>query len=285
MKSVKRFQPILRYPGSKDKLVGAIAKHFDQHLAGELFSSNAPSVYIEPFIGSGAVAGRIAPRLPNKTSMWINDKDYWLVCLWQSLLQEIDQLCERIDAFTPTTSLFSEWKAQDGAKIDPIEAGFRKVALHYMSFSGLGAMAGGPIGGKDQSNKKYSIDCRWRPANLKRNYKNWHIKLHQHRSRITCMDFRTLLKQAPADAFVYLDPPYYEKGPQLYKHSLNDEHHDALAGILRNASFTWVLSYDDHPRIRELYRWATIREINATYTTATARNGSRPKNQEVVILP
>lgn len=280
-----RLQPLVRYPGSKDKLLHAIVCHFDQHMSGPLFASAAPSAYIEPFVGSGAVAARIIPFLPKKTRILLNDKDFWLVCLWQSIMQEIDSLCELLDDFEPNASAFAEWKAQDGSMIDPVQAAFRKAAVHYMSFSGLGVMAGGPIGGKDQVNAKYQVGCRWSASRLKRNYWRWNRTLSTKTVEITCRDFRKVIADAPADAFVYLDPPYYEKGPELYKHSLGDSDHADLAALLEGASFDWVCSYDDHPRIRELYSWATVHEVRCTYTTATARNGSRPKNKEVVITP
>jgi len=280
-----RLQPLVRYPGSKDKLVRAIVCHFDQHMSGPLFASSAPSVYIEPFVGSGAVVARIIQSLPRNTRILLNDKDFWLVCLWQSIMQEVGSLCELLDGFEPNAPAFVEWKAQDGTPIDPVQAAFRKAAVHYMSFSGLGVMAGGPIGGKDQANAKYRIGCRWSAARLKRNYRRWNRALATRRVEITCRDFRNTVSTAPANAFVYLDPPYYEKGPELYKHSMGDDDHSDLAAILKNAPFDWVCSYDDHPRIRELYAWATIREVQCTYTTATAKNGSRPKNKEVVITP
>jgi len=280
-----RLQPLVRYPGSKDKLLRAIVRYFDQHMAGPLFEASAPSTYIEPFVGSGAVVARIIQSLPKKTRIVLNDKDFWLVCLWQSIMQEVGALCELLDDFEPNALAFAEWKSQDGALIDPVQAAFRKAAVHYMSFSGLGVMAGGPIGGKDQANAKYQVGCRWSASRVKRNYWRWNRTLTTRETEITCRDFRTIITQAPKDAFVYLDPPYYEKGPVLYKHSMSDNDHSDLAVLLKDAEFDWVCSYDDHPRIRDLYSWATIHEVHCTYTTATARDGSRPKNKEVVITP
>jgi DNA adenine methylase len=280
-----RLQPLVRYPGSKDKLLRAIVRHFDQHMAGPLFAKSAPSTYIEPFVGSGAVVARIIQSLPKRTRIVLSDKDWWLVCLWQSIMQEVDALCELLDAFEPNASSFAEWKAQDGAMIDPVQAAFRKAAVHYMSFSGLGVMAGGPIGGKDQTNAKYQVGCRWSASRLKRNYCRWNRALTTRQVEITCRDFRKIIANAPDDAFMYLDPPYYAKGPELYKHCMTDDDHADLAALLKNAAFDWVCSYDDHERIRDLYSWATVHEVHCTYTTATARNGSRPKNKEVVITP
>ena len=143
------------------------------------------------------------------------------------------------------------------------------------------------LAGKFQSSLApiYYPACRWRPENLKRDIGLLHRQLVLHRTKITCRDFGEVLRQLDHRAFVYLDPPYYEKGGQLYKHNMDDADHERLAGILKTARFSWVLSYDDHPRIRRLYDWATIASIHVTYTTATAKTETRPKNHEILITP
>ena len=50
---------------------------------------------------------------------------------------------------------------------------------------------------------------------------------------------------------VYLDPPYYVKGSQLYLSFYDEADHAALAKALRNERrFKWVLSYDNAPEVR-----------------------------------
>jgi len=243
-------------------------------------------MYAEPFFGAGAVTGLLLSRLSSKTALWLNDKDYWLICLWKTVLEEPEGLLRRITAFTPSADAFYQYKQQDGERIDPVEAGFRKIVLHQTSYSGLGVMAGGPLGGRAQNNSRYNPLCRWRPSNLKNAIRAWHRALKRFRTvTVTCRDFRDVLKSLSANAFVYLDPPYYLKGSQLYKYTMSDEDHAALCAELKSAAFDWLLSYDDHPRIRELYAWARIDAVFITYTTARARLRKRPKNQEIIISP
>jgi DNA adenine methylase len=52
---------------------------------------------------------------------------------------------------------------------------------------------------------------------------------------------------------VYLDPPYYSKGSQLYLNYYTAADHTALAEYLSDANFTWVMSYDNAPEVRKLY--------------------------------
>ena len=154
-----------------------------------------------------------------------------------------------------------------------------------MSISGFGAMSGGPLGGKHQSNAAYPVNCRWNPECLKRHLVRCH-KLFSKFSclNITCLDFQEVLS-SPDDPFAYLDPPYIAKGPQLYKYSMSDDDHRRLSQVVRGLNYPWVLSYDDHPMTRDLYSWASFSELTVTYTNATHANGNRPKNKEVVICP
>ena len=78
---------------------------------------------------------------------------------------------------------------------------------------------------------------------------------------------------------VYLDPPYYGKGRDLYANYYTPEDHAALADFLRTeASFNWVLSYDDLPEGRELYRG--LRQANARVPYCAH---SRKLGQELLI--
>jgi DNA adenine methylase len=158
--------------------------------------------------------------------------------------------------------------------------------LHRMSVSGFGAMSGGPIGGRNQEGKEYTVECRWSPSRIKNDVMKTHTLMSRFkRLRITCDDFRPMVETAHENCILYLDPPYYEKGKQLYKYNMSPEDHEDLAARLESCPAQWVLSYDDHPVIRRLYSWASFHEIEVTYSNAVCKTVDRPKNKEVVIVP
>lgn len=159
-----------------------------------------------------------------------------------------------------------------------------------MSFSGLGTMAGSPIGGKDQVDKngklkKYTINCRWTPETLVKNiwlankYLNSVCDAHSY-GICTSHDYVNVLEHIYNESFVYLDPPYFGMGEQLYQQSFTIEDHKYLSHKLQLRK-NWLLSYDNHPEIRKLYDWANIEEIPIKYTITN----NTEQCKELLIFP
>jgi DNA adenine methylase len=277
---------IIRYPGSKARLISKIKGSFPESLIGPLWANSNHVRYYEPFFGAGAIGIDLLEWMPESCPVRISDYDYGIACLWKSVLEMHAELCGMVAGFTPSVEAFELYKGEDGREdIDPLIVGFRKLALHQMSYSGLGVKSGGPLGGVAQSSDGYKIDCRWSAARLQKSITDAHGILSKFSDlRIERADFMRMLTDDPK-AFYYLDPPYYEKGPILYKHFLSDEQHLSLARWAKSTRAQWVLSYDDHPFIRELYGWADISAIEMTSTVSRCSEARRPKNKEIIIKP
>ena len=275
---------MIRYPGSKDKITSKIVRHFPHWIMDELFQYQRLE-YREPFFGGGAIGFDVLAGLPPHASIWLNDKDFGMACLWRAVHELHEELIGHVMRFTPTVDAFYRFRDEDGKTDgDPLLIGFQKFALHQISFSGLGAKAGGPIGGREQSSK-FNVDCRWNAARHCREIQEKHQLLSKFKNvRISSGDFGKLVDGAPSHAFIYADPPYFEKGGQLYKFNMSEDDHRRLATGLKGCRAQWVLSYDDHPFVRSLYDWAEIESVSLTYTIATA-DKKRRKNSEIVIKP
>lgn len=82
--------------------------------------------------------------------------------------------------------------------------------------------------------------------------------------------------------FVYADPPYYLKGRELYLSYYGDADHQAFAELMcREATCSWVITYDDVPRIRELYEEQQIHSFNLRYSAHRASTNGH----EVLVAP
>jgi DNA adenine methylase len=252
---------------------------------GTLWDDGATCEYREPFFGAGAIGFRVLRQLPPECPVWLNDKDYGLACLWQTVANTPQELCELIMGFVPTVNAYEEFKATDGdVESDSVVVGFRKLALHQMSFSGLGWKSGGPLGGKTQQRSEYSIGCRWSSTTLCKHVWAAHrvFQRFKWKLKITSKDFAHCFGPSQHPVFLYCDPPYYDKGGKLYRYSMSEKDHDRLADCCHKTRHRWCVSYDKHPEILRRYEPYKITEIPVKYTAAESREVRR-KNCEILI--
>jgi len=210
----------------------------------------------EPFAGTASVTFYL---LRNKMVDYyhINDVDQGVTSLWQTVKDNPEALIDAVMSYSPNVSDFYDFKSDPGARL--FDMAFRKLVLHQVSFSGLGAMAGGPLGGRAQAGK-YNVDCRWSPLKLAKGIEACSTLLNSSDGVVTSGGWEGVVDSAvKAKGFLYLDPPYYVKGRELYVSGELD--HGALATALMSAE-DFVLSYDDAPEVRELYDWAAVSRID-----------------------
>jgi DNA adenine methylase len=105
---------------------------------------------------------------------------------------------------------------------------------------------------------------------------------------ITNLDFSEVIN-APAKGkkvLIFLDPPYYKaKQENHYTCPFKKEDHVRLAKELKKTKYSFFLTYDDCPEVRELYSWANIYEVSFFYRldNSTDNNGKRKKGFELII--
>lgn len=266
--------PVIRYPGAKTKkvfraaILAALPARMDH--------------YLEPFVGSGAVvlAAVAAQRFSPGSVIRLNDLDPGIVALWRCITGDLDPLIARVKHYLPTTADFFRFKTEsiDGLPVD--EQAFRRLALHQMSFGGLGAKAGGPIGGIEQTGK-YKVDCRWNPTRRVAELQQAARLLQSFTVVVTNEDAVDIIARYP-EAVVYADPPYVERGSALYLHDFAGEH-ERLAGVLRSRTAPWVLSYDDCALVRRLYAGFSLTHVKTAYSIHASDEDERPQPSEVLI--
>lgn len=276
-----------RYPGGKAKLRAEILGRIEQNNLLDL-------EYREPFFGGGIIGNSLLIR-GKVNKVWINDKDIGIACLWTSVLRHKEKLIARIHEFEPSVQLFYSFKTEllsvselptDEDRV--VDIGFKKLAIHQISYSGLGTMSGGPLGGAEQKSQ-YKIGCRWSPSHICKKIDKFN-KLFSgvivHDSKCSSVDFEVLIKDE-APAFLLLDPPYYVKGNDLYQHGFSRNDHERLANLLKESSHSWLLSYDDCPEVRELYKWAKIETVNVNYSITALKikeTGERVSSRKPEVL-
>ena len=263
----------LRYPGGKAALAGLIRSVRRLNGLGH-------RTIAEPF-GGGAGASLSLLALEEVSEIYINDADPAIYDLWWAITQRPQKFADLIER-TPLT--MREWRRQRGIyrstrTTSRLRRGFAAFYLNRCNRSGI-IVNGGPIGGIEQKGK-WKLDARFNRVDLRERCR----KIAQFGSRIavSCEDGLEFIDRLDsARTFFFIDPPYFEKGPTLYLNTLKASYHKSLANRLmdmRDAS--WVLTYDDCPQVRSLYKgWAAIRPFSLRYAAAERRGG-----RELLITP
>lgn len=73
--------------------------------------------------------------------------------------------------------------------------------------------------------------------------------------------------------FIFLDPPYYQKGKSLYLNHYVDKDHKKLLKVLEKSSLKWVMTYDDVPYIQNLYNKFKKNKFIINHSAFEARRG------------
>lgn len=239
---------LIRYPGSKDKHLKFLDELLLQHCA-------ATRSIVEPFAGTASITFHLLQKKAVDFYV-INDIDPGMTALWTAVKEDPDTLKKMIEEYVPTVEDFYAFKNDIGQ--EGTITGFRKLVLHQISYSGLGGKAGGPLGGAKQQSA-YGVDCRWSPARLQKNIDKCSSLLNSVPGKILNKSWDAIVTDYGQEHFLYLDPPYYVKGGELYVNGNID--HEGLAASLRKCP-SWLLSYDDAPEIRALYEWADIQRLD-----------------------
>lgn len=254
----------LRYPGGKGRLGPWLAK---------LMRHNRISGgwYAEPYAG-GAGAAIYLLSMGYVNHIVINDLDPAIYSFWWAMLNESEGVIRKVET-TPVT--IEEWHKQKFVLSnleahDPVEVAYATFFLNRTNRSGI--LSAGVIGGKEQ-NGNYKLDARFNRDDLVRriksiaNLKN-NISLYNKDAAVFIGDLSDML---PTKSLVYLDPPYYVKGSQLYRNHYAPGDHAAISSITQSLKTPWIVTYDNCGPILDLYKECQSVEFSLHYSTAMAR--------------
>lgn len=251
----------LRYPGGKSRLSNFIRLVIQN-------SNLQNCTYIEPFAGGAGVAlslllNGIVERIV------INDLDKAIYSFWRAIKQEPFRLIEKIEE-TPIT--IEEWYKQKHIYMSStkysLDLAFATLFLNRTNRSGI--LTAGPIGGYAQSGE-WKLDVRFKKEALIDKI----IMLSKHKSKIIVYNkdiislINNYIPKFGSNVFIYFDPPYYNKGQQLYKNFLTPKDHQKIRNeIVENVNVPWIVTYDDVTEISNLYSTYMIKRFDLIYSAA-----------------
>jgi DNA adenine methylase len=244
------FRSPLRYPGGKQKAIQQIAQHLPESVRE----------YREPMVGGGSVFMHArAARMARK--YWINDRFTELISFWQTvqderlcarLMAELEELRQSFDSAQEIKRFFLDARNEHADEL------YRQALLFFffnrVTFSGT-TRAGGFS--SSAALRRFTASSIERLAAMPAALKD---------VRISDLDFDKVITARGDDVFLFLDPPYFT-ATRLYgkNGSLHEFDHEKLAALLKVTDHRFLITYDDCPEIRKLYKWAKVQRWQLQY--------------------
>jgi len=253
----------LRYPGGKWRL----AQFFRQLVA--LNFDRAPRYY-EAYAGGASLA--LSLLFSGKVrEIFLNDLDPAIYAFWHSVLSRTDALTAMIRKTDVTPR---EWKEQKeiystGSASGQLRLGFATFFLNRTNHSGI--LNGGMIGGKSQSGE-WKLDARFNRLELISRIKR--IAAYREHIHLSNLDAEHFMRSHSrgSNKLVYLDPPYYRPA-HLYLNTYGPADHIRVRNEVLDLDCGWIVSYDDVPEVRKLYRRQRTRRVELLHTARAAHQG------------
>jgi DNA adenine methylase len=259
------FSP-LRYPGGKSRVAKQLV---------DLFPSFTE--YREPFVGGGSVFFQ-TKTFANPDKCWINDLNNDLYLFWVSVKNSVNELVNEVTFLKAThygrgKELYYYLKPQS-VTLSSIQTAVRFFILNRITYSGLTDSGG-------FSNE--SFEKRFTMSSINKLIEISHLL---QGVEITNYDYSELLTMQGNDVFLFLDPPYYSpRNSKLYgvNGSLHTEFdHYRFVEAVHNCKHRWLITYDDDPLIRDLFKDYLIFDWNLQYGMSQS-NGSAKIGKEIII--
>lgn len=258
----------LRYPGGKGKLAPFMKALIENtgHVGG---------TYIEPFAGGAGIALELL-ETGVVSQIVINDYDKGIYSFWRAILNETDRFIDTIESIPLN---IDEWHKQRNIIMNSenkysFELGFATFYMNRTNRSGI--IKGGVIGGLEQSGA-WKMDARFNKEKLIERIKKIAERkadIHVYNKDVVSL-IQNYVPKYENNAFIYFDPPYFEKGKQLYLNFFNYDDHvriEEMVNSLMNCD--WVITYDDVQDIADIYSDHVLRRFDLNYSVAVKRKAS-----------
>lgn len=223
--------------------------------------------YIEPFVGGASIF--LAKKKASGVN-WINDADPDLINFYSIIQNE-----------NTRTLLYNLLKSEKANKErhkeiiqmkpkDNVERAFKYFYLNRTSFSGI----------MNKPRWGFAIGSSVVPEKWIELIEPVAKKLEN--VKITNFDFRKALNETIKDSntLIYADPPYFKASKSIYNHEFSQQDHLDLMNLLKRSKAKFILSYENCPEIKEMYKWAKISEVTWKYFMSEDR---RQVGSELVI--
>jgi len=263
-----------RYAGGKFYARKLILRHIPPH-----------NVYAEPMCGGASIF--FAKKKVQRNIL--NDIDEELINCLIHIRDQPENIADIVENyFPPSKEMHSFFKNEFNPKND-LERAARWFYLNRTSYSGIMKMQNCYWG----YGEKYSM----KPENWRRHLIRTSKKLQG--VEIYCKDFEKIIEEVPDGAFLFIDPPYFNRDQdKFYPYTFSKSDHLRLRNVLKKHSnrIKFLMTYDNTEEIWDMYSWAkNILEQEWNYmiyrtddqtkdNNMKNKKGKRYKGKEIFIM-
>jgi len=246
----------LNYVGGKSKLADKIIDLIPEH-----------KTYCEVFMGGGWVFFR---KESSKFEV-INDLDSDLVSFYRVLQNHLEEFLRQFKWALVSREQWFDYKDQlDGRGLTDIQRAARYYYVQRLCFGGrvYKRTFGTPVRSKPRINL----------LRMEEELSGVHLRLSQVMiENLTWQD--CISKYDKDDTFFYLDPPYLTSPCYKYNFESIKDFED-LHDKIKSIKGKFLLSLNDHPDIRRIFKDFTIKALSISYSI---HKGGRTEGKELII--
>ena len=261
-------RPPVKWAGGK----GGLIPQFEP-----LFPTKPWDLYVEPFVGGGAVFFHLLPR-----RAVLIDNNEELINFYRVVRDNLEELLVDLRKHENTAEYYYRIRALKPEELTPVERASRFLYLNKTGYNGLWR-----VNGKGQHNVPFG---RYKNPKIVDEPNLRQVSRALAQAEIILGDFSLVLDYARPGTFVYLDPPYHPLSETARFTSYTREGFDEndqrrLADVFRQLDRMGclvMLSNSDTPFIRDLYATYDIQVVYAKRAINCRGDGRGPITELVI---
>jgi len=220
--------------------------------------------YCEPFSGAAWVFFR---KEPSKAEI-LNDMDGELVTFWRVVQNHLEEFLRYFKYAIVSRELFEIEQQKDPSTLTDIQ---RAVRYYYLQKNGFGGMT---------HNRTFGTSAT-SPARLNlTNMEEVLLEVHWRLARVTIesMDAVDCVKRYDRpSSFFYLDPPYW--ATRGYRVPFVKADYIRLRRCLDQVQGRFILSLNDTPEVRRIYKGFKVRKVSLIYSVGNTRTNKESRSK------
>ncbi len=250
-KSLMIKPPISRM-GGKSRLRKTIIEKLPPH-----------TCYVELFFGAGWV---YFAKSPSKVEV-INDVDKELINLFKMIKYHSPEIERLLEYEFSGRDIFEEYKNYNVESLTEIQRAIRFLYIINYSFASKG--------------NNYGYGTTRKPSQQIFNNTLKEIRERLSNTYVENLSFEKIIEKYDREHTVFFaDPPYFETAG--YEAEFGEKEHLILLEKLKNLKGKFILTINDHPKVREWYKDFNIEEIKVNYSISKSESGRRKFNELII---